>query len=73
MHNIEKSKFHKGEYVGYADGCVFRIARCNTSYGNWAANVVSGDKFGQHFNRPLFAHRLLELSRKLESLNVVQS
>ena len=73
MHNIEKSKFHKGEYVGYADGCVFRISRCNSSYGNWVAFVTQGDTFDRHFNRPLFAHRLLELSRKLEALNGVQS
>jgi hypothetical protein len=70
MHNIEKSKFHKGEYVGYADGCVFRITRCNTSYGNWCATVSHGDNHTKHLNRPLFAHRLLELSRKLEALNI---
>jgi hypothetical protein len=27
LHNIEKSAFHKGQYVGYASGLVFRIWR----------------------------------------------
>lgn len=27
FHNIEKSAFHRGEYVGYASGLVFRICR----------------------------------------------
>jgi hypothetical protein len=73
MHNIEKSKFRKGEYVGYADRCVFRIARTNSSFGNWCATVTHGDNYTRHCNRLIFAHRLLELSRKLEALNVVQS
>lgn len=31
LHNIEKSGFHKGEYVGYADGA-WRIARCSPGW-----------------------------------------
>ena len=27
LHNIEKSYFHKGEYVGYACGLIFRIRK----------------------------------------------
>lgn len=27
FHNIEKSGFHKGEYVGYAGGTVWRITK----------------------------------------------
>lgn len=31
LHNIEKSGFHKGEYVGYAGGA-WRIARCDRGW-----------------------------------------
>ena len=34
--NIEKSAFHKGEYVGYSNG-VWLIRKTNSSYGNWSA------------------------------------
>ena len=32
LHNIEKSYFHKGEYVGYACGLVFRIRKCGKGW-----------------------------------------
>lgn len=68
MHNIEKARFRKGEYIGYGDGCAFRITRTNSSYGNWCATVKYGDNYTRHFNRPIFAHRLRDLSQKLEAL-----
>lgn len=34
LHNIEKSAFRRGEYVGYASGLVFRVIRVN---GGWQA------------------------------------
>ena len=33
--NIEKSAFHKGEYVGYSCGLVFRIRKGD---GGWVAH-----------------------------------
>lgn len=45
LHNIEKSGFHAGEYVGYAQGKVWRIRR-NAGYERtrfaWCATVTSG-------------------------------
>jgi hypothetical protein len=35
FHNIEKSAFHPGQYVGYASGTVWRIKR--TAEGRWMA------------------------------------
>jgi hypothetical protein len=60
FHNIEKSVFRRGEYVGYADG-VWIIRRTNSSFGNWAARHRD-DK-----SAPLIlAWRLDEMSAKLE-------
>jgi len=70
MHNIEKSAFRSGEYVGYAAGSVFRIVRSNSSYGNWCATVSHGDNAEAHANRPIFAFRLRDLSQKLAALGV---
>ena len=36
--NLEKSAFHKGEYVGYCEGKVYRITKTNSSFGTWAAH-----------------------------------
>jgi len=33
--NIDKSAFHKGEYVGYASGLIFRIRKGD---GGWVAH-----------------------------------
>ena len=38
LHNIEKSGFRKGEYVGYFDG-VWRIVKVSNI---WRANHVNG-------------------------------
>jgi len=68
MFNIEKSAFRKGEYVGYADGCVFHITRTNSTYGNWFASVSHGDNVEKYRNVPIFAHRLSDMSAKLSAL-----
>jgi hypothetical protein len=39
FHNIEKSAFRKGEYVGYSSGIVFRIAKCDGGWYAWADGV----------------------------------
>ena len=62
-HNIEKSGFRKGEYVGYDKGGHFwRITRSTNSNGNWAARPGNAD------NRiaTLFAFRLAEMGEQLE-------
>ena len=69
MHNVEKSAFRRGEYVGYADGCVFRIQKANSSFGNWCAIASHGSNADKYANRHLFAFRLRDLSAKLEALN----
>jgi hypothetical protein len=68
MFNIEKSAFRKGEYVGYADRCVFRITRTNSSYGNWCACVSHGDNAEKYRNHFVFAFRLSDMSAKLSAL-----
>lgn len=53
LHNIEKSAFRKGKYVGYADGA-WRITR---SWGGWLCS-----KGGQSFTR----RTLAEVSKALD-------
>lgn len=44
FHNIEKSGFHRGQYVGYAAGLVYRIRKIDG--GRWmASNQNGGDSF----------------------------
>lgn len=38
FHNINRSGFHRGEYVGYAGGAVWRIKRAD---GWWRASVLT--------------------------------
>jgi hypothetical protein len=69
MHNIEKSAFRRGEYVGYGAGLVWRIVRTNSSFGNWQARPLEhtcGDNL-QLKNTSIFARRLRDMSEKLES------
>ena len=43
LHNVEKSGFHHGQYVGYAAGWVYRIRKLG---GRWvASNTRGGDSF----------------------------
>jgi hypothetical protein len=65
--NIEKSAFHRGEYVGYGGGYVWRIRKSTSSYGNWFA-FVSGPAPVQHNSPQLMAWRLTDMSEKLSAL-----
>ena len=58
-HNIEKSGFHHGEYVGYANGKVYKIKKSTSSYGNWFA--YNRDDY----NDQLFAFGLKKMSEQL--------
>lgn len=49
FHNIDKSAFRQGEYVGYAAGTVWRIRRCENG---WCASQRNG---GQLFTRRTLA------------------
>jgi hypothetical protein len=60
-HNIEKSGFHHGEYVGYANGKVYKIKKSTSSYGNWFA--YNRDDY----NDQIFAFGLSNLSKELEA------
>lgn len=55
FHNIEKSGFRRGEYVGYAGGA-WRIAKCDRG---WIARQQNG---GQSFVR----RTLAEISKALD-------
>jgi hypothetical protein len=65
LHNIEPSGFHKGEYVGYAHGSVYRISRTkSTRYSEtWRAERRTGAGPYQ-----LHAATLQSMSVKLETL-----
>jgi len=39
LHNVEPSGFHKGEYVGYGLGKVWRIRKTQFGGWKWAAHV----------------------------------
>ena len=64
--NIEKSAFRKGEYVGYAEGKVYRITRSNSSFGDWHAH----DR--DNWNDQIFAFGLASMSEKLKEKAVTQ-
>ncbi len=59
MDNIEKSGFHRGQYVGYGGGKVWRITKSTSSYGNWCARDQS------EANNYFFAFRLADISAAL--------
>lgn len=58
IHNIEKSAFRKGEYVGYAEGRVYRIKRDGSVWFGMNQDGTSAGSFLQ-------AKTLLDFSRKL--------
>ena len=60
FHNIEKSAFNRGEYVGYAAGSVWRIKKTNSTYGNWIA-ICRDDPTIPH----IYTFRLADMSPKL--------
>lgn len=59
LHNIEKSAFHPGQYVGYGRNQVWRIRKCKSTYGNWWAYSL------QDHNQRVYAWKLADLSAKL--------
>jgi len=62
LHNIEKSAFRKGEYVGYGGGKVWHIRKSNSSFGNWIArNQRNGSDY-------FFSMRLADMQKQLETL-----
>jgi hypothetical protein len=62
--NIEKSAFHKGEYVGYSNG-VWIIRKSNSSYGNWSAHHRDSNR------APLiFGFTLEDISKKLTEFSL---
>jgi hypothetical protein len=65
--NIEKSAFHKGEYVGYALGTVWRIRKTNSVYGSWIAtsrDIIKNNVYSHN----AYANRLSDMSGKLAAL-----
>ena len=67
-HNIDKSVFRKGEYVGYAAGYMFRIVRSNSSFGNWMALLAKYNPANpQLSNRFFYGFTLVELGEKLDA------
>lgn len=61
FHNIEKSKFRPGEYVGYGRGEVYRIYRSNGPRSVWTA---------QTYNEVITARTLREISERLDRYTV---
>lgn len=71
MENIEKSKFRRGAYVGYADMIVWRIVKSNGSSGSWLAMPADGHGYSaQIMATPIYAHTLKEMSAKLAAWRV---
>ncbi len=64
--NIEKSGFHRGRYVGYAAGHVWRVTKINSAAGKWQARCLTVEDLP--FTKLLFADTLVDLSIKLESI-----
>jgi len=62
LDNIERSAYHKGEYVGYSDG-VWMIRKTNSSHGNWSARHRDNEKMPL-----LFDFTLEGLSKQLKCL-----
>ena len=58
--NIEKSAFHKGQYVGYGANQVWRITKSNSSFGNWCCRSLSDH------SRYFLAFGLSNISKQLE-------
>lgn len=64
--NIEPSAFHKGQYVGYGGGLVWRITKSTSSFGNWSARPNEVTHGASAARVPtLFAMRLEEMPAKL--------
>jgi hypothetical protein len=64
-HNIEKSAFRKGEYIGYCEGRIYHISKSNSSFGTWFA--YNRD----NYNDQIFAFGLASMSEKLTAKHEV--
>ena len=62
-HNIDKSGFHKGQYVGYANG-VWSIVK---SDGKWIARLMDGVRETKAL--PIITTTLSEMSAELDRLS----
>ena len=70
-HNIEKSAFRRGEYVGYAAGYVFRVERSSSSFGNWQARLAQYNPVNPRLsNRIFYAFTLADLGAKLDAFAI---
>lgn len=71
LHNIEKSAFHKGQYVGYGAGRVWRIRKTNSTYGNWVAwRMLPNSPQIDPANVTHYAFTLSSMSAKLAALPI---
>ena len=69
LHNIEPSGFHKGQYVGYGAGKVWRIRKTNSTYGNWIAQACKpASPDADPLVANIYAFRLSDMSGKLAAL-----
>lgn len=67
--NIEPSGFHKGEYVGYGAGKVWRVKRTSWPHAGWRAYPCKPASPERDLAVPeLFAPTLKALSAKLDVL-----
>lgn len=66
MHNVEKSKFQKGMYVGYGGGAVWHIR--NYGKGNWKATPQGNNK-----HQVFSCATLRDVSTQLETLNALKT
>ena len=67
-HNIEKSAFRRGEYVGYAAGYVFRVERSSSSFGNWQARLARFNPVNPRLsNRIFYAFTLSDMGDRLDA------
>jgi hypothetical protein len=66
-YNIEKSGFHRGEYVAYSAGYVFRVVKSNSSFGRWQASLARFNPANPRLSsRYFYGWNLSELSAKLD-------
>lgn len=67
--NIEKSGFHRGQYVGYGAGKVWRIRKTNSTYGNWIAQACKpASPEADPLITNIYAFRLEQMAEKLAAL-----
>ena len=62
--NIEKSGFHKGEYVGYGGGNTWRIKKSNGAKSRWWMAIQQNGKGVMH------ANLLSKMSEQLSALDI---